>query len=167
MWLELQGEQVEPPIPFSWWVLKPKSEREGQSSHAIVERMKQNAPWQAGAIFSARVEQELELDDPFSEWQWSRLYAVTTVRWGCTAHNGCRKLHRPCKNCLRTLRKSKPWGMKVHGLCHPRCRPWSPTRRLGVDIESISSVLNNSFFTAPDFNHLWSDPTVSCGHGSR
>ncbi|MCY0536190.1 efflux RND transporter permease subunit, partial [Klebsiella pneumoniae] len=25
--------------------LKPKAEREGQSSHAIVERMKQNAPW--------------------------------------------------------------------------------------------------------------------------
>jgi multidrug efflux pump len=45
--------------------LKPK-QNVRQSSHAIVERMKQNAPWQAGAIFSARVEQELELDDPFS-----------------------------------------------------------------------------------------------------
>jgi multidrug efflux pump len=46
--------------------LKPKAERDGQTTHEIAERIRQNAPWLAGAIFSARVQQDLDLEDLFA-----------------------------------------------------------------------------------------------------
>ena len=123
--------------------LKPKAERDGKASHEIVERMKQNAPWQAGAVFSAWVEQELELDDPFSSGSGQdhmlllQSDNVALLReWAPKVAQAMQKLPQ-----LEEVETMGDEGAQHVTLDIDR----EAARRLGVDIESISSVLNNSF----------------------
>lgn len=123
--------------------LKPKAERGGKSSHEIVERLKQNAPWQAGAIFSARVKQELELDDPFSSGSgqdYMLLLQSDNVallrQWVPKVAQAMQKLPE-----LEEVESMGDEGAQHVTLDIDR----EAARRLGVEIENISSVLNNSF----------------------
>lgn len=123
--------------------LKPKSEREGQSSHAIVERMKKNALWQAGAIFSARVEQELELDDPFSSGSGQDYMLLLQSDEVAQLRQWVPKVAQAMQK-LPELEEVETMGGE--GAQHVTLDvDREAARRLGVDIESISSVLNNSF----------------------
>lgn len=122
--------------------LKPKAERDGQSAHEVAERLKQNAPWQAGAIFSARVKQELELDDPFggSGQDYTLLLQSDNVallrEWVPKVALAMQKLPQ-----LEEVESMGDEGAQHVTLEIDR----EAARRLGVNIESISSVLNNSF----------------------
>ena len=123
--------------------LKPKSEREGKTTHAIAERIRQNAPWLAGAIFSARVQQDLELDDPFSGnsgQDYLLLLQSDDVallrKWAPKVAEAMRKLPE-----LEQVESTGDEGAQHVTLDIHR----EAARRLGVNIESISSVLNNSF----------------------
>ena len=122
--------------------LKPKAERDGQSAHEVAERLKQNAPWQAGAIFSARVKQELELDDPFggSGQDYMLLLQSDNVallrEWVPKVALAMQKLPQ-----LEEVESMGDEGAQHVTLEIDR----EAARRLGVNIESISSVLNNSF----------------------
>ena len=122
--------------------LKPKAERDGQSAHEVAERLKQNAPWQAGAIFSARVKQELELDDPFggSGHDYTLLLQSDNVallrEWVPKVALAMQKLPQ-----LEEVESMGDEGAQHVTLEIDR----EAARRLGVNIESISSVLNNSF----------------------
>ena len=123
--------------------LKPKAERDDKASHEIVERMKQNAPWQAGAVFSAWVEQELELDDPFSSGSGQdhmlllQSDNIALLReWAPKVAQAMQKLPQ-----LEEVETMGDEGAQHVTLDIDR----EAARRLGVDIESISSVLNNSF----------------------
>ena len=122
--------------------LKPKAERDGQSAHEVAERLKQNAPWQAGTIFSARVKQELELDDPFggSGQDYMLLLQSDNVallrEWVPKVALAMQKLPQ-----LEEVESMGDEGAQHVTLEIDR----EAARRLGVNIESISSVLNNSF----------------------
>lgn len=122
--------------------LKPKAERDGQSAHEVAERLKQNAPWQAGTIFSARVKQELELDDPFggSGQDYTLLLQSDNVallrEWVPKVALAMQKLPQ-----LEEVESMGDEGAQHVTLEIDR----EAARRLGVNIESISSVLNNSF----------------------
>lgn len=123
--------------------LKPKAERDGKSSHEIVDRIKKNAPWLAGAIFSAQVKQELELDDPFSSGSGQDYLLllqsddVALLRqWTPKVAQAMQKLPE-----LEEVETMGDEGAQHVTLDIDR----EAARRLGVDIENISSVLNNSF----------------------
>lgn len=122
--------------------LKPKAERDGQSAHDVVERLKQNAPWQAGAIFSARVKQELELDDPFggSGQDYMLLLQSDNVallrEWVPKVALAMQKLPQ-----LEEVESMGDEGAQHVTLDIDR----EAAQRLGVNIESIAGVLNNSF----------------------
>ncbi len=122
--------------------LKPKAEREGESAHDVVERLKQNAPWQAGAIFSARVKQELQLDDPFggSGQDYMLLLQSDNVallrEWVPKVALAMQKLPQ-----LEEVESMGDEGAQHVTLDIDR----EAAQRLGVNIESIASVLNNSF----------------------
>ena len=122
--------------------LKPKDERDGLSSREVAERLKQNAPWQAGAIFSARVKQELELDDPFggSGQDYMLLLQSDNVallrEWVPKVALAMQKLPE-----LEEVESMGDEGAQHVTLDIDR----EAARRLGVNIESIASVLNNSF----------------------
>lgn len=122
--------------------LKPKAERDGQSAHEVVERLKQNAPWQAGAIFSARVKQELYLDDPFggSGQEYMLLLQSDNVallrEWVPKVALAMQKLPQ-----LAEVESMGDEGAQHVTLDIDR----EAAQRLGVNIESIASVLNNSF----------------------
>ena len=123
--------------------LKPKAERDGLTSKQVVERIKKNAPWQAGAIFSADVEQDLELDDPFSSGnaqQYMLLLQSDDVsmlrKWVPKVSAEMEKLPE-----LEEVETQGDEGAQHVTLDIDR----EAAKRLGVDIEKISSVLNNSF----------------------
>jgi multidrug efflux pump len=122
--------------------LKSKAERNGQSAHEVVERLKQNAPWQAGAIFSARVKQELELDDPFggSGQDYMLLLQSDNVallrEWIPKVALAMQKLPQ-----LAEVESMGDEGAQHVTLDIDR----EAAQRLGVNIDSIASVLNNSF----------------------
>lgn len=123
--------------------LKPKAERDGKSSHEIVDRIKKNAPWLAGAIFSAQVKQELELDDPFSSGSGQDYLLllqsddVALLRqWVPKVAQAMQKLPE-----LEEVETMGDEGAQHVTLDIDR----EAARRLGVDIDNISSVLNNSF----------------------
>lgn len=123
--------------------LKPKDQRDGASTYEIVERIKRNAPWQAGAIFSARVEQELALDDPFSSGSgqdYTLLLQSDNVgllrEWAPKVALAMEKLPE-----LEEVETIGDEGAQQVILDIDR----EAAQRLGVNIESISSVLNNSF----------------------
>ena len=122
--------------------LKPKAERDGQSAHEVVERLKKNAPWQAGAIFSAGVKQELELDDPFggSGQEYMLLLQSDNVallrEWIPKVALAMQKLPQ-----LEEVESMGDEGAQHVTLDIDR----EAAQRLGINIESIASVLNNSF----------------------
>lgn len=123
--------------------LKPKAEREGKTTREIAERIRQNAPWIAGAIFSARVQQDLELDDPFSGnsgQDYLLLLQSDDVallrKWAPKVAEAIQKLPE-----LEEVETLGDEGAQHVTLDINR----EAARRLGVDVESISSVLNNSF----------------------
>lgn len=123
--------------------LKPKAERQGKTTREIAERIRQNAPWIAGAIFSARVQQDLELDDPFSGnsgQDYLLLLQSDDVallrKWAPKVAEAIQKLPE-----LEEVETLGDEGAQHVTLDINR----EAARRLGVDIESISSVLNNSF----------------------
>ncbi len=122
--------------------LKPKAERDGQSSYEVVERLKRNAPWQAGAVFSARVKQELELDDPFGGSGQDHILLlqsdnVALLReWVPKVALAMEKLSE-----LEEVESMGDEGAQHVTLNIDR----EAASRLGVNIESIASVLNNSF----------------------
>lgn len=123
--------------------LKSKAERNGLTSKEVVERIKKNAPWQAGAIFSADVEQDLELDDPFSSGnaqQYMLLLQSDDVsmlrKWVPKVSAEMEKLQE-----LEEVETQGDEGAQHVTLDIDR----EAAKRLGVDIEKISSVLNNSF----------------------
>ncbi|MEC8055590.1 MAG: efflux RND transporter permease subunit, partial [Pseudomonadota bacterium] len=123
--------------------LKPKAERDGQTTHEIAERIRQNAPWLAGAIFSARVQQDLDLEDLFAAsggQDYLLLLQSDNVallrKWAPKVAEAMQKL--PELEEVETLgdEGAQHVTLDIHR---------EAARRLGVDIESISSVLNNSF----------------------
>ncbi|ENV09752.1 hypothetical protein F966_02412 [Acinetobacter higginsii] len=123
--------------------LKPKAERDGLTSKQVVERLKKNAPWQAGAVFSADVEQDLELDDPFSSGNAQEYLLllqsdnVSLLReWAPKVAEAMRKLPE-----FEEVETQGDEGAQHVTLDIDR----EAAKRLGIDIESISSVLNNSF----------------------
>lgn len=123
--------------------LKPKAEREGKSSHEIVERIKQNAPWQAGAIFSAQVEQDLQLDDPFSSSGGQDYMLLLQSDSVALLREWVPKVAQAMQT-LTELEEVETMGDE--GAQHVTLNiDREAARRLGVDIENISSVLNNSF----------------------
>jgi len=123
--------------------LKPKAERDGQTTHEIAERIRLNAPWLAGAIFSARVQQDLDLEDLFAAsggQDYLLLLQSDDVallrKWAPKVAEAMQKL--PELEEVETLgdEGAQHVTLDIHR---------EAARRLGVDIESISSVLNNSF----------------------
>ena len=123
--------------------LKPKAERDGQTTHEIAERIRQNAPWLAGAIFSARVQQDLDLEDLFATsggQDYLLLLQSDDVallrKWAPKVAEAMQKL--PELDEVETLgdEGAQHVTLDIHR---------EAARRLGIDIESISSVLNNSF----------------------
>lgn len=123
--------------------LKPKVEREGQSSFEVIERLKKKAPWQAGAIFSADVEQDLQLDDPFASHNSQQKLLllqsdnITLLRqWLPKVAEEIKKLPE-----LEEVETMGDEGAQHVMLDINR----ENAKRLGVDVEKISSVLNNSF----------------------
>ena len=123
--------------------LKPKAERERKTTREIAERIRQNAPWIAGAIFSARVQQDLKLDDPFSGnsgQDYLLLLQSDDVallrKWAPKVAEAIQKLPE-----LEEVETLGDEGAQHVTLDINR----EAARRLGVDVESISSVLNNSF----------------------
>lgn len=123
--------------------LKPKAERDGLTSKQVVERLKKNAPWQAGAVFSADVEQDLELDDPFSSGNAQEYLLllqsdnVSLLReWAPKVAEAMRKLPE-----FEEVETQGDEGAQHVTLDIDR----EAAKRLGIDIENISSVLNNSF----------------------
>ena len=123
--------------------LKPKAERDGKTTHEIAERIRQNAPWLAGAIFSARVQQDLDLEDLFAAsggQDYLLLLQSDDVallrKWAPKVAEAMQKL--PELEEVETLgdEGAQHVTLDIHR---------EAARRLGVDIESISSVLNNSF----------------------
>ena len=123
--------------------LKPKAERGGEASKTVVERLKSQAPWHAGAVFSARVGQDLKLDDPFASGngqEYLLLLQSDNVellrKWVPILTEAMQKLPQ--------LEEAENYGDK--GAQHVRLEvDRAAAKRLGVDIEAISSVLNNSF----------------------
>ncbi|MDH0032239.1 MULTISPECIES: efflux RND transporter permease subunit [unclassified Acinetobacter] len=123
--------------------LKPKAERDGLSSKEVVERLKRNAPWQAGAVFSASVEQDLQLDDPFSSGNAQEYLLllqsdhVSLLReWAPKVAEAMKKLPE-----LDEVETQGDEGAQHVTLDIDR----EAAKRLGVDIDGIASVLNNSF----------------------
>lgn len=128
---------------FMMVTLKPKAERDGLTSKQVVERLKKNAPWQAGAVFSASVEQDLELDDPFSSGnaqEYLLLLQSDNInllrQWTPKVADAMRKLPE-----FEEVETQGDEGAQHVTLDIDR----EAAKRLGVDIENISSVLNNSF----------------------
>ncbi|MFW2077310.1 efflux RND transporter permease subunit [Acinetobacter sp. ULE_I010] len=123
--------------------LKPKAERDGKSSHEIVDRIKKNAPWLAGAIFSAQVKQELELDDPFSSGSGQDYLLLLQSDDVALLRQWVPKVAQAMQK-LSELEEVETMGDE--GAQHVTLDIDRETaRRLGVDIDNISSVLNNSF----------------------
>lgn len=123
--------------------LKPKAKRDGLTSKEVVERLKKSVPWQAGAVFSADVEQDLELDDPFSSGNAQEYLLllqsdnVSLLReWAPKVAEAMRKLPE-----FEEVETQGDEGAQHVTLDIDR----EAAKRLGVDIENISSVLNNSF----------------------
>lgn len=123
--------------------LEPKAERDGLSSKEVVERLKRNAPWQAGAVFSASVEQDLQLDDPFASsnaQEYLLLLQSDHVgllrEWAPKVAEAMKKLPE-----LEEVETQGDEGAQHVTLDIDR----EAAKRLGVDIDDIASVLNNSF----------------------
>ncbi|AOA58464.1 efflux RND transporter permease subunit [Acinetobacter larvae] len=123
--------------------LKPKAERDSLSTHEVVERIKRNAPWQAGSVFSARVVQDLQLDDPFGSANAQEYLLllqsddVTLLRqWVPKVAEAMKTLPE-----LEEVETQGDEGAQHVVLDIDR----EAAKRLGVDLSSIASVLNNSF----------------------
>lgn len=122
--------------------LKSRAERDGQTADEIVERLKQNAPWQAGAIFSAQIKQVLELDNPFGSHGQDYMLLlqsdnVALLRdWIPKVALAMQKLPQ-----LEEVESIGDEGVQHVKLDIDR----EKARHFGVNIDSIASVLNNSF----------------------
>jgi multidrug efflux pump len=123
--------------------LKPKNERGGLSSKQISERLKREAPWQSGAVFSARVDQDLQLDNPFSSDnanEYMLLLQADNVsdlrKWAPIVAAEMEKLPE-----LEEVETIGDEGAQHLTLDIDR----EAAKRLGVEMRDIASVLNNSF----------------------
>ncbi|TCM67030.1 multidrug efflux pump [Acinetobacter calcoaceticus] len=123
--------------------LKPKSERGGLSSQQIVERLKRDAPWHAGAVFSARVGQDLQLDDPFA--------SGNAQEYMLLLQSDDLKLLKTWLPKVALAMEKLPELEEVdsvgdEGAQHVRLEiDREAAKRYGVDISAVASVLNNAF----------------------
>ncbi len=123
--------------------LKPKAERDGLSSKEVVERLKVAAPWQAGAVFSARVEQDLDLQDQFSSQSGQEFHLLLQS-------DDVAKLRKWTPILSREM-EQRPEFAEVESIGDEGAQHVTlqidreAAKRLGVEMRDIASVLNNSF----------------------
>lgn len=120
--------------------LKPLAERDGMTTEQVINRLRRNAPAVAGAVFNFSVDQDLQLRSPFNQTS----YAVTLMSGD--------------------LGELREWAIKVSNALQDRSEfsfiqgyrgesaqqvviefDRDMARRLGVDMQMVTSVLGNAF----------------------
>ncbi|KAA8735671.1 acriflavine resistance protein B [Acinetobacter qingfengensis] len=122
--------------------LKPKAERGGLDSQQVADRLKRNAPFIAGAVFNAQVDQDIMLDDPFgnnaNEYTLLLQSDSTALlrKWAPMVAKEMEKLPQ-----LEEVETIGDEGAQQVVLQIDR----QAAKLLGIDMSDIASVLNNSF----------------------
>lgn len=139
----LSGASIGNSNAFFMLKLKPKAEREGLTTQQIVERIKKNASWQAGAVFSARVEQDLRLNNPFGN---ADAQAFTLLLQSDDV--GLLKTWAPrvSEAMKKRIELEDVESIGDEGIQHVQLQiDREAAKRLGVDLQAVASVLNNAF----------------------
>lgn len=139
----LSGASIGNSNAFFMLKLKAKAEREGLTTQQIVERIKKNASWQAGAVFSARVEQDLRLNDPFGG---ADAQAFTLLLQSDDVSLLKTWAPRVAEAMKKRVELEDVDSISEEGIQHVQLQiDREAAKRLGVDLQAVASVLNNAF----------------------
>lgn len=119
--------------------LKPMAER-GESATAVVDRLRRNMPSQAGARLMVNVDQDIRLSSPFSRSQHELILLSGELaplrEWAFKITEGMESLPE-----LGNIDGAREDGAQQVVIDIDR----EAAQRLGVDMSTVASLLNNSF----------------------